>query len=178
MPYRDPSFATNGSVFVDGELRIPKDAKLPRACLMCATAEDVRRRTEQFSWHPLGFLLPFAGASPLAAIVSRLGRTGSLRIWLCGTCAQRWRRASETGPFIWIAFALGVILALTFGLNGHPLVGVAVAIGATAGTIALRRALVNRARPRVVWIYESGVVVLRGLPSASAQAIVEAVVPE
>jgi hypothetical protein len=37
---------------------------------------------------------------------------------------------------------------------------------------------VHGARPRVVWIYESGVVVLRGISAASVQASVEAVVPE
>jgi len=178
MPYRDPSFATNGCVFMDGELRIPKDAKLPRACLMCATDKGVRRRAERFAWRPLGFLGPFASVALIAGLASRLGRTTTLQIWLCGACADRWQRASDMGPFAWIALGLAIIGALTVGLNGHPLAGIAVAIGATAGCIALRRALVHGAHPRVAWIYESGVVALRGVPAASVQAIVEAVVPE
>jgi hypothetical protein len=178
MPYRDPTFTTNGSTFEDGELRIPKDAKLPRVCLMCATDGGVRRRTETFAWRPFGFLLPFASATLLAGLASRIGRNTSLRIWQCGACAERWRRANETGPFVSIALGLGIIGALTVGLNGYPLGGIAVAVGATVGCVALRAALVHRARPRVVWIYESGVVALRGVSAAAAQAIVEAAAPK
>ena len=178
MPYRDPAFTANGSTFVDGELRIPKEAKLPRACLMCTTGKGVRRRAEKFAWRPLGFLGLFASVALVAGLASRLGRTATVQIWLCASCAERWQRASDIGPFVWVALGRGIISALTVGLNGHPWAGAALVVVATAACIALRRALVYGARPRVVWIYESGVVALRGIPAASVQAIVEAVVPE
>ena len=173
MPYRDPSFTAGGPSFAEGELRIPRDARLPRACLMCATTKGLRRRPERFAWRPLGFLGPLAAVTLVAALALRIGRTATLQIWLCSACSGRWQRASDVGPFVWIALVLGIILALTVGLNGHPMAGAAVALAVAAAVIALRRAVVRGARPRVAWIYESGVVALRGVPAASVQVIVE-----
>jgi hypothetical protein len=111
---------------IDGDrITFAKTLPLPPLCMKCATATDLRGRTQPFAWFPSWtYLLLFLGLLPMMIVQMVVTKRATLLLPLCAPCNSRWTTAR-------VVRTLAILVPVVGGL-GLALAGVSVDSGIVA----------------------------------------------
>ncbi|MFT3772432.1 MAG: hypothetical protein QM820_44120 [Minicystis sp.] len=172
-PYRPPTADDSPPAPAEGQtVTIAAADRLPKICLRCGVKKGTKRRTIRMHWFPpVAYLALPLGVFPYLLLISLIQRTAIAQLPFCDPCHGVWVNTGLVRGGMIIAGAVSVIVVLTVGLGGAPLVGAALALASAAGiTLAWRRFLPPD-RLRVQRIDPGGIVVFAGVNGAARDAI-------
>lgn len=121
------------------QIVLGKNAKLPRVCVGCGTADGVRFKAQDFSWFPRWVLLlvPLIGIFVMF-VVTRVTARARIAIPRCAKCKRGAQLAADLQGPVAIVVVVALIGAATAAFNGAPVLGaIALVIGLVTFAFAI-----------------------------------------